>query len=444
MKSMRYDSQTLSKAAASGAFAREIEAATVAMARFDERLARIEPVLTEGVRARGHFAEAQALIGLSGGVAPLEDLVLHDAGMNVRTPTLEIIRAVSILCTRRSLARRNPETVLEPDSVRTLLGISTGGEDQMPAGLEDKGFDEVPGDKKQQVSPSWEASQGFTASKRNTSINPWDMPRFEEHEELDDDRPDDELEPLDWGHDDTDANFSGGAGDGADRGFANVDALLARTRRSIASFNDLSAADGGQKIVLSDPAYDEARRLKAWLTAIDEAADQPAVLAAAITLDAWLLLEPSEHQGEHGFVLAATLLRQRGLAAKHLPALATGLRKSAQGPGRFRWRPNMAPKHRLAGLLAAITESTRFGHADLDRLTLARELMLRKCVGKSKNSRLAELVDLFITSPLITVQMAAKVLKVSPQGVEAMLAELGASLPRELTGRKRYRAWGIV
>ncbi len=25
-----------------------------------------------------------------------------------------------------------------------------------------------------------------------------------------------------------------------------------------------------------------------------------------------------------------------------------------------------------------------------------------------------------------------------------MLRELGPSLPRELTGRKRYRAWGIV
>ena len=55
-----------------------------------------------------------------------------------------------------------------------------------------------------------------------------------------------------------------------------------------------------------------------------------------------------------------------------------------------------------------------------------------------------ELVDLFVASPLVTVQLAAARLKVTPQAVEAMLRELGGSLPRELTGRKRYRAWEIV
>jgi hypothetical protein len=28
--------------------------------------------------------------------------------------------------------------------------------------------------------------------------------------------------------------------------------------------------------------------------------------------------------------------------------------------------------------------------------------------------------------------------------VDLMLAQLGGALPRELTGRTRYRAWGIV
>jgi hypothetical protein len=49
-----------------------------------------------------------------------------------------------------------------------------------------------------------------------------------------------------------------------------------------------------------------------------------------------------------------------------------------------------------------------------------------------------------MASPLVTVQMATDNLKVTPQAVEVMLKELGPSLPRELTGRKRYRAWGIV
>jgi hypothetical protein len=35
-------------------------------------------------------------------------------------------------------------------------------------------------------------------------------------------------------------------------------------------------------------------------------------------------------------------------------------------------------------------------------------------------------------------------LKVTPKAVDLMLAQLGGSRPRELTGRTRYRAWGIV
>ena len=104
----------------------------------------------------------------------------------------------------------------------------------------------------------------------------------------------------------------------------------------------------------------------------------------------------------------------------------------------------MALNSRIAGLLGAFGEAAAFGQGDLDRLSLARSVMLRRCEGRRGNSKLAELVDLFVASPLVTVQWAAARLKVTPQAVEAMLKELGGSLPRELTGRKRYRAWGIL
>jgi hypothetical protein len=54
------------------------------------------------------------------------------------------------------------------------------------------------------------------------------------------------------------------------------------------------------------------------------------------------------------------------------------------------------------------------------------------------------LVDLFLSRPLVTVPLGAKLLKVTPKAVDLMLAQLGGALPRELTGRTRYRAWGIV
>ncbi len=53
-------------------------------------------------------------------------------------------------------------------------------------------------------------------------------------------------------------------------------------------------------------------------------------------------------------------------------------------------------------------------------------------------------MELFLSRPLVTVPLGAKVLKVTPKAVDLMLARLGGALPRELTGRTRYRAWGIV
>ena len=70
--------------------------------------------------------------------------------------------------------------------------------------------------------------------------------------------------------------------------------------------------------------------------------------------------------------------------------------------------------------------------------------MLRgKLKGRRRSSRLPGLVDLLLSRPLVSVPLAAKALKCSNQAVEAMLPLLG-SIPRELTGRGRYRVWGIV
>jgi hypothetical protein len=83
-------------------------------------------------------------------------------------------------------------------------------------------------------------------------------------------------------------------------------------------------------------------------------------------------------------------------------------------------------------------------HKDLDRLILSRELMSRVTARTRSNSRLTELVDPFPSRPLVTVPLAAKLLKVTPKAVNLMLAQLGGALPRDLTGRTRYRAWGIA
>lgn len=60
------------------------------------------------------------------------------------------------------------------------------------------------------------------------------------------------------------------------------------------------------------------------------------------------------------------------------------------------------------------------------------------------NSKQSVLVNLFLSRPLVTVPLGFKLLKVTPKAVDFMLLQLGEALPRELTGRRRYRASGIV
>ena len=62
---------------------------------------------------------------------------------------------------------------------------------------------------------------------------------------------------------------------------------------------------------------------------------------------------------------------------------------------------------------------------DLERLILARELMGRVTAKTRSNSKLPELVDLFLSRPLVTVPLGAKLLKVTPKAVDLTLQQLG-------------------
>jgi hypothetical protein len=55
---------------------------------------------------------------LAGELASLEDLVLREAGMDIRAPSTGVVRAARVLTERRSLARRASETVLAPQALR--------------------------------------------------------------------------------------------------------------------------------------------------------------------------------------------------------------------------------------------------------------------------------------------------------------------------------------
>ncbi len=354
---MVYDLDTIRLPAAWRRLAAPLDVASDELVRLDERLARADPVLADGARARAHLFDAQAALHLEGELVALEDLVLHEAAMDVRRPDLALGRAVAVLAERRRLAAAAPGWAFSVEGWALLAG----SDPRMP----------------------------------------------------DDDEEGGSLEA-----------------DPADDDFAAIDRLLARTRRTLAAHEAGAPIPAGA--AQDDP-------VAAWRRVLDETRDLPAVLAAAVALDAWLVLDPAPRQGHRGPLAAAALLRARGKARAHLPALALGLRES-----RARWSRALPLTERLAGLLGAVETAARLMARDLDRLALAREVMLRACAGRRRTSRLPQLVDLFVGTPLITVASAARALAVTPQAVEGMLAELGSARPRELTERRRYRAWGIV
>jgi len=94
-----------------------LSAADDALARLDERLRNSS--VRDGLIARTDFAEACAALWAEGELVQLEDLVLHDAGMDIRSPSHELVQAHAYLRLRRKAARGDPKTLLSPTGTST-------------------------------------------------------------------------------------------------------------------------------------------------------------------------------------------------------------------------------------------------------------------------------------------------------------------------------------
>ncbi len=95
MISVAYD---LSKLPISNLLAPVFEAG-IALTRLDERIAR--STVGAGFLERSQYADACASLWIDGELVHLEDLVLHDAFRDTRTPTHELTIARDVLRTRR-------------------------------------------------------------------------------------------------------------------------------------------------------------------------------------------------------------------------------------------------------------------------------------------------------------------------------------------------------
>jgi hypothetical protein len=345
------------------------------------------PYICAPLMFRGHFADAATALWLEGELVPLEDLVLHDAGMDVRAPTHAVVRAHAILRARRRIAAAKPGWALSQTGLDTLRGRGGEGRPDEAGRLASGAVEDAPeADGAQDNGPDEPVS--VTAG-------------------------DDELASL----------------------LAGVDRAIAKAERVLDADLRTSAPRPGRDPLVYDGDWDEEARLGEWRAALERTRAWPPTLAAAIALDAWDQIQPLEHRPWLGALLAAVLLGERGKARAHLPCLCVGLKAIPRERRRSSDRAT-----RLAARLEAVAAAAEAGLKDHDRWLTARMLLMRKLEGKRGNSSLPGLIELVLNRPLVSAGMIARELKVTPRAAQDLVRELGL---REATGRGRYRAWGV-
>lgn len=222
--------------------------------------------------------------------------------------------------------------------------------------------------------------------------------------------------------------------------FAEIDAVLARSDRllagAVASAPAPVEATMVGDLMIRDPEWDEDERLGAWLDLKAEADRLPPSLGAALLWDAWEAIEPLERQHWLGQLLVGAYLRSRGKVSSHLLAFCVGLRAVPRERRRAR-----DTSTRILACLDAMQAAAAAGLKEFDRLILAKDQMERRLRGRRSSSTLPIVIELFLSRPIVTAAMIAAKARITPRGALNLIDELGV---RELTGRGRYRAWGVL
>lgn len=189
---------------------------------------------------------------------------------------------------------------------------------------------------------------------------------------------------------------------------------------------------------LGDVEWDEDQRADQWREILASMPPAPVMLKAAIAWDAWLQVEPLHGGAWRAALMAAAVMRAGGLTLHHQFALGIGARKS-----RYRYDARTPLEQRVAGFLDWVTIGATLGQDELKRLSLAHQVLGQVAQSKHVDSRLPALIDMVISRPLISAEIAQRELKLTSTGFRRLLKQLGTSV-KELTGRRRYQVWGIL
>lgn len=189
---------------------------------------------------------------------------------------------------------------------------------------------------------------------------------------------------------------------------------------------------------LGDVEWDEDGRADQWRTTVEGLPALPVMMKAAVAWDAWLQIEPLHGGGWRAALMAGSILREGGLAANHLFALGIGARRS-----RLRYDDRQPLDRRLSVFLDWVTTAAEAGRQELKRLSLADQVMRQVARHKHVDSRLPAFIDLVLSRPVVSAELACRELKLSPTGFRRLRESLGTTL-REMSGRRRFQVWGVL
>ena len=339
---------------------------------------RASPI-REGWIARTHFIDACASAWIDGELVHIEDLVLHDASMDIRSPTRELTRTHAVLRARRRILLEPPQWALSSSGLNALIGRAAVSE------------------------PEGQGAQSV---------------------------PDEEVDAFEEGF----APY-----EGEDHGLlaghlAGLETISERTNLLLSEY--AARSPESRDPMVYDLDWDENARMASWRAAIQSTENKPPLLAGAIALLAWDEIDPLQHKPWLGRLLVGAILRGRSRILSHLLCVNTGLREIPRDRRRAR-----DPTTKLVAILDGFAEAAKRGMQEHDRWLLARRQLDRKLVGRRSNSSLPALADLVVARPILSAGMIARELKVTPRAAQDLVAELDL---REMTGRGRYRAWGML